>query len=66
MTAKEFVKSRLPNARAERHVSGQIKGLQNVYYLIRVIGQSMYVAEGKTESNAWANAKKNILQSVEK
>lgn len=31
MTAKEFVKSKIPKAKAERHVSGR----QEVYWLIR-------------------------------
>lgn len=62
MTAKEFVKERYPNARAERHLSGRIKGMQEVYYLIRDGRNTMYMANGKTESNAWVNAKKNILE----
>ncbi len=28
MTAKEFVQSKMPNARSERHVMGRIKGMQ--------------------------------------
>jgi len=35
MTAEEFVKEYYPQAQAERHVSGMIKGLQEVYWLIR-------------------------------
>ena len=62
MTAKEFVKERYPNARAERQVRGMIKGMQEVYYLIRDGRNTMYMASGKTESNAWVNAKKNILE----
>jgi hypothetical protein len=62
MTAKEFVKERFPNARAERHLRGMIKGMQEVYYLIRDGRNTMYMASGKTESNAWVNAKKAIIE----
>lgn len=62
MTAKEFVKSKVPNARSERHISGMIKGLQEVYYLIRDGRNTMYMAIGKTESNAWVNAKKYLIK----
>ena len=62
MTAKEFVKERYPNARVERQVRGMIKGMQEVYYLIRDGRNTMYMASGKSESNAWVNAKKNILE----
>lgn len=62
MTAKEFVKSKVPNASAERQVQGRIKGLQEVYYLIREGRNTMYMASGKTESNAWVNAKKFIME----
>lgn len=66
MTAKEFVKERIPNARSERQVSGMIKGMQEVYYLIRDGRNTMYIASGKTESNAWVNAKKFILSKENK
>ena len=62
MTAKEFVKERYPNAMAERQVRGMIKGMQEVYYLIRDGRNTMYMASGKSESNAWVNAKKYILE----
>ena len=61
MTAKEFVKEKFPHARAERHVSGMIKGLQEAYWIIRDGRNTMYMASGKTESNAWVNCKKKIL-----
>lgn len=61
MTAKEFVKKEHPNVRAERHVKGMIKGMQEVYWLIRPDRNVMYIAEGKSESNAWVNAKNNII-----
>jgi hypothetical protein len=63
MTAKEFVKSKMPNARAERHVRGMIKGMQEVYWLIRDGRQTMYFASGKSESNAWVEAKKRIIEN---
>lgn len=66
MTSKEFVKSKIPKARAERHVAGRIKGMQEVYWLIRDGRQTMYFASGKTESNAWVQAKKRILEQDEK
>jgi len=62
MTAKEFVKSKMPNARAERHVRGMIKGMQEVYWLIRDGRQTMYFVSGKSESNAWVEAKKRIIE----
>lgn len=61
MTAKEFVKEKFPKAQAERQVQGRIKGLQEVYYLIRNGRETMYIASGNSESNAWVNAKKKIL-----
>lgn len=63
MTAKEFVKSKMPNARAERHVRGMVKGMQGVYWLIRDGRQTMYFASGKSESNAWVEAKKRIIEN---
>ena len=62
MTSKEFVKSKLPKAKAEKHKQGMIKGLQETYYLIRDGNNTMYIATGNTESNAWVNAKKFILK----
>jgi hypothetical protein len=66
MTAKEFVKQKYPNARAERYTSGRIKLLQSHYYLIWTDYQSKNpsrLSEGTTESNAWVNAKKRILSN---
>ena len=63
MTAKEYVKQHYPNAKSERQVSGRIKGMQRIYWLIRDGNQTMYLAEGKTESNAWVNAKKRITET---
>lgn len=61
MTAKEFVKNKFPNAESERHLEGRIKGMKTPYYLIRIGRNVMYLASGKTESNAWVNAKKKII-----
>ena len=39
-----------------------IKGTQEIYYLIRDGRNTMYMTSGKSESNAWVNAKKYILE----
>ena len=63
MTAKEFVKNKFPKATVEKQVQGRIKGLQETYYLVREDRKSyFYIASGKSESNAWVNAKKFILE----
>jgi len=64
MTAKEYVKSIMPKARAERHVEGRIVG--KPYWLIRDGRNTMYFAIGKTESNAWVEAKKRLIEQQEK
>lgn len=64
MTAKEFVKSKMPNAKSERHVEGRVCG--KPYWLIRNGREYMYFASGKTESNAWVNAKKKLLNIADK
>ena len=64
MTAKEFVKEKYPNARAEKQIRGKIKGMQEVYYLIRDGRNTMYMASGTSESNAWVNAKKSIMEDA--
>ena len=61
MTAKEFVKQKYPAARAERHTNGRIRGLYDVYWLIRNGRETMYMAFGKTESNAWVKAKEKMI-----
>jgi hypothetical protein len=66
MTAKEFVKTHYPSAHAERHVEGRVIGIQKTYWLIRDGRQTMYMASGKSESNAWVNAKKWIVERVNK
>ena len=60
MTAKEFVKEKYPNARSEK----QSKNTKEVYYLIRDGRNTMYMASGNSESNAWVNAKKRILDEL--
>lgn len=60
MTAKEFVLSKMPTAKAERQVSGRVKGMKEVYWLIRKRGDSMWFAQGGTESKAWKEAKERI------
>lgn len=64
MTAKEFVKEKYPNARVEKQIRGRIKGMQEIYYLIRDGRNTMYMASGKSKSNAWVNAKKLIMEDV--
>jgi hypothetical protein len=59
MTAKQFVKSKYPNARCESHKVNGPCGER--YYLIRDGREFMYMAEGATESKAWVNAKNSIL-----
>ena len=62
MTAEEFVKSKTPNAKAEKHTSGIIGDAQSTYWLIRDGRNTMYFASGKTKSKAWMKAKKRILE----
>lgn len=60
MTSKEFVKSRMPNAKAEKH---KTRGsLSKTYWLIRDGKLTMWFASGNSESNAWVNAKKRIKE----
>lgn len=57
MTAEQYVKQFYPTARAER----QITNGGNKYWLIRMAGATMYFSDGKSESNAWVNAKQRII-----
>lgn len=66
MTAKDYVKSKMPKAKAERHTSGKIAGLKETYWLIRNGNENMYFAQGKTESNAWVKAKERIIEQDKK
>lgn len=63
-SAKEYVKSHVPNARAEKQVQGNIKGLQKTYWLIRNGWDSGYMASGDTEARAWKAAKELILRKL--
>ena len=63
MTAKEFVKSKIPNAIAEKHYKSLIINTKEVYWLIRDGRNTMYIASGKSESNAWVEAKKRIIEN---
>lgn len=56
MTSKDFVKSRYPKAKAERQVTNN----KEVYWLVRRSFGAMYMAVGKSETNAWVNAKNSI------
>jgi hypothetical protein len=58
MTSKEFVKERMPKAKAERHKTNGV--LPEVYWLIRNGRETMWFASGNSESNAWVNAKNKI------
>ncbi|MEK6884093.1 MAG: hypothetical protein AABY22_30975 [Nanoarchaeota archaeon] len=40
----------------------ELKGLQEVYYLIKDGRNDMYMASGKTESKAWVNTKEFIMK----
>lgn len=56
MTAKEIVQSICPTATAEKQ---QING--EVYWLIREYGKYTYMVEGKTQSEAWKNARTKLM-----
>jgi hypothetical protein len=64
MTAKEFVKERYPKAQVKKYEwgSGLEKRLRQVYYLCWSEHRGIRLSEGTSESNAWTNAKKDILQ----
>ena len=58
MTSEQKVRQKYPRAYAERYLSG----MQEAYYLVwSSYGQDkIRLSEGKTKSNAWVNAAKNI------
>lgn len=62
MTAKEFVKERMPNAKVEWYYAFNIKGFREKYWLIRDGNSYMYFAQGDSESNAWVNAKQKLIE----
>lgn len=59
MTAKEFVLQHKPTVKAERQSTREIMGRRS-YWLIREKDQYMYFSQGKTQGQAWANAKRRI------
>lgn len=61
MTAKDFVKQHYPNAKAESH---KPNGFAPRYWLIRDGRSVMYMAEGETQSKAWVNAKKYVMNKL--
>lgn len=65
-TAKEFVQTHFPRARAERHKQGRIKGMSKSYYLIRDGREYMYMASGDTEAKAWKQAKEVVEKILAK
>ena len=62
MTAKEFVKSKLPTAKAEYQYALTLMGKRK-YWLIRERGNYMYVSSGESEYKAWSNAKKRLIET---
>lgn len=62
MTAKNFVQNKFPKAAAER----QVQGDNTVYWLIRDGRAYFYMAQGKTQAEAWKNAKKKIQEQEKK
>ncbi len=59
MTAKEFVRSKYPKARAESHKENSGK----VYWLIRNGSSYFYMSQGATQSKAWVAAKEKIKET---
>ena len=63
MKAEDFVKQHYPDAKAVN--TGSCYGFANKHlytYIIATnkIGMRVHLSDGKTESNAWVNAKKAI------
>lgn len=63
MTAKEFVLTYYPHAKAEKHYAFALLRKRS-YYLIRIGNDKMWFSQGETESRAWKQAKQNILDSL--
>jgi hypothetical protein len=63
VSAKEFVKAHVPNAKVEKQVQGRIKGLQKTFWLIRDGNSTMYMAEGDTEAKAWNAAMLKLVNN---
>lgn len=65
MTAKEFVRSKYPKARAESHYGNG--PFARKYWLIRDGREYFYMASSdKSESNAWVKAKIRIQEQESK
>jgi hypothetical protein len=63
-SAKDYVISKLPNARVEKHKQGKIKGFQITYWLIRDGNNSGYIGNGDTQADAWKDAKEYIELAI--
>jgi hypothetical protein len=65
MKAEDFVRQKYPKAKVERYEWGAnlVKSLREVYYLCWSEPHGTRLSEGKSASNAWSNAKKNILEN---
>lgn len=63
MTAKEYVLSKVPTARAEKQKGNGPFG--KTYWLIREKGAYMYIAPGDTERKAWKAAMDKIKAEKE-
>ena len=62
MKAEEFVKSKYPLAHARKFKTNGWN--PNTYWLVWGDGgQNHRLSEGKTESNAWVNAKNRIIET---
>lgn len=59
-SAKEFVRAVVAGSRIEPQTTNGGRK----YYLIRVLGQSDYIASGNTPAQAWLEAKKNIVENI--
>ena len=60
MTAKEYVRSKMPKAIAESHRCRGAFG--KTYWLIRDGKDTYPYSEGTSERNAWVNAKKELQE----
>lgn len=59
---KDMVLKKYPAAYCEKIKSGKVKGLQNIYYVIRPKFREMYIGIGKTQTDAWKTAFKKIKE----
>jgi hypothetical protein len=63
MKAKEFVQQKYPNAKCTKHTSGIKYVNQKTWFLIINGEKGKRLSEGTSESNAWKNAKLDIIES---